>query len=225
MRLNRLLAVAAVCALSTTTLAAQGNDPDRPVAGGGVIPAGWHVRTEPNRQTGQPAPLDNVKFTNMGEGLHTTVGPAAIYWRDADTISGNYHIVAKLTQMQNPAHPESYGIIMGGRNLADSGQSYTYFLVRAVDGMYSIRRRAGYTARPTAVVEWTASDAVVKSDSTGKATNELSVAVRGGKASFLVNGKEVYSGDAAGLDVRGVVGYRVNHNLDVHLGPLGIHKL
>jgi len=25
--------------------------------------------------------------------------------------------------------------------------------------------------------------------------------------------------------VNGVVGYRVNHNLDVHLGPLGIHKL
>jgi hypothetical protein len=183
------------------------------------------VRTEIARQTGQPAPLANVKFGAMGDGLHVTVGPAAIYWRDADTASGNYHIVAKLTQMQNPAHPESYGIILGGKSLADSGQSYTYFLVRAVDGMYSIRRRAGYTARPTAVVEWTASDAVVKSDSTGKATNELSVEVRGGRARFMVNGKEVYAADAAGLDTRGVVGYRVNHNLDVHLGPLGIHKL
>jgi hypothetical protein len=91
--------------------------------------------------------------------------------------------------------------------------------------MYSIRRRAAYTARPTAVVEWTASEAVVKSDSTGKATNELSVQVRGGRVSFMVNGKEVYAADAAGLDTRGVVGYRVNHNLDVHLGPLGIHKL
>jgi hypothetical protein len=154
-----------------------------------------------------------------------TVGPAAIYWRDADTASGNYHIIATFTQMQNPAHPESYGLILGGRNLADSGQSYTYFLVRAVDGMYSIRRRAGYAARPTAVVEWTAGDAVVKSDSTGKATNELSVQVRGGRVSFMVNGKEVYAADAAGLDTRGVVGYRVNHNLDVHLGPLGVHKL
>src|SRR5437899_3962004 len=56
-------------------------DPDRPVAGGGTIPTGWHVRTEPNRQTGQPASLENVKFTSMGDGLHTTVGPAAIYWR------------------------------------------------------------------------------------------------------------------------------------------------
>jgi hypothetical protein len=219
--LHLFIPVVACCA---TALCAQ-SDPDRTVAGGGNFPARWHVRTEVARQTGQPAPLANVKFSTMGDGFHVTVGPAAIYWRDADTASGNYHVVAKITQMQNPAHPESYGIIIGGKSLADSGQSYTYFLVRAVDGMYSIRRRTGYTARPTAVVEWTASDAVTKSDSTGKATNELSVQVSGGRAKFMVNGKDVYAADAAGVDTRGVVGYRVNHNLDVHLGPLGIHKL
>lgn len=222
----RLLTAAAVFLLSApaVTLAAQANDPDRTVAGGGTFPAGWHVRTELNRQTGQPAPLDNVKFTNMGPGgMHTTVGPAAIYWRDRDTISGNYHVVAKLIQMKNPAHPEALGIFIGGKNLADSAQTYTYLLVRPIDGMYSIRRRTGYTTRPAAIVEWTASDAVVKSDS-GEAANELSVEVRGGKVKFMVNGKEVYTGDAAKLDVNGVVGYRVNHNLDVHLGPLGIHK-
>src|SRR5213075_254312 len=198
-------------------LAAQA-DPDHPVAGGASIPAGWHVRTEPNRQTGQPASLDNVKFTSMGDGLHTTVGPAAIYWRDRDTISGNYHVVAKLSQMKNPAHREAFGIFIGGKNLADSGQAYTYFLVRPIDGMYSIRRRAGYASRPTAVVEWTASEAVTKADTSGRALNELSIQVQGGKAKFMVNGKEVYTADAASLEVNGVVGYRVNHNLDVHLG-------
>jgi hypothetical protein len=219
-------AVLAALSLITAGLAAQGNDPDRTVAGGGSFPPGWRVRTETNRQTGQPAPLENVKFENMGAGeLHTTVGPAAIYWRDRDTISGNYHVVAKMTQMKNPAHPEAFGIIIGGKRLADSGQTYTYFLVRPIDGMYSIRRRSSYTSRPTAVVEWTASDAVTKADTSGKAMNELSVEVRGGKAKFMVNGKEVYTGDAANLDVNGVVGYRVNHNLDVHLGALGIHKL
>ena len=222
----RFMTAAAVFLLfaPTASLVAQG-DPDHPVAGGGALPAGWHVRTEPNRQTGQPASLDNVKFTSMGDGLHTTVGPAAIYWRDRDTISGNYHVVAKMTQMQNPAHPEAFGIFIGGKSLADSGQTYTYFLVRPIDGMYSIRRRASYMTRPTAVVEWTASDAVTKADSGGRATNELSILVQGGKAKFMVNGKEVYTGDAASLDVNGVVGYRVNHNLDVHLGPLGIHKM
>jgi hypothetical protein len=222
---NRLLTAAAVFLLFAPagSLAAQ-SDPDRAVAGGGSIPTGWRVRTEPNRQTGQPAPLDNVKFANMGPGgMHTTVGPAAIYWRDRDTISGNYHVVAKMIQMKNPAHPEAFGIFIGGKNLADSGQTYTYLLVRPIDGMYSIRRRTGYTTRPTAIVEWTASDAVTKADSTGSASNELSVEVRGGKAKYMVNGKEVHTGDAA--DLNGVVGYRVNHNLDVHLGPLGIHKL
>ncbi len=223
---KRLRTAAAVFLLSAplAPLMAQA-DPDHPVAGGGAIPAGWHVRTEPNRQTGQPASLENVKFANMGDGLHTTVGPAAIYWRDRDTISGNYHVVAKMSQMKNPAHPEAFGIFIGGKSLADSGQTYTYFLVRPIDGMYSIRRRASYMTRPTAVVEWTASDAVTKADSSGRATNELSIQVQGGKAKFMMNGKEVYTGDAANLDVNGVVGYRVNHNLDVHLGPLGIHKL
>lgn len=222
----RLLTAAAVFLffVPTSRIVAQG-DPDHAVAGGGALPAGWHVRTELSHQTGQPASLENVKFTNMGDGLHTTVGPAAIYWRDRDTISGNYHVVAKMTQMKNPAHPEAFGIFIGGKSLADSGQTYTYFLVRPIDGMYSIRRRASYATRPTAVVEWTASDAVTKADTGGRATNELSIQVQGGKAKFMVNGKEVYTSDAAKLDVNGVVGYRVNHNLDVHLGPLGIHKL
>jgi hypothetical protein len=220
----RLVTAAAVFLLYAPALSAQA-DPDRPVAGGGTIPAGWHVRTEPNRQTGQPASLENVKFATMGDGLHTTVGPAAIYWRDRDTISGTYHVVAKMSQMKNPAHPEAFGIFIGGKNLADSGQTYTYFLVRPIDGMYSIRRRTAYMTRPTAIVEWTASDAVAKADANGSAMNELSIQVQGGKAKFMVNGKEVYTGDAANLDVNGVVGYRVNHNLDVHLGALGIHKM
>ena len=138
---TRFMTAAAVFLLSAPrlTLAAQ-SDPDRTVAGGGNFPAGWHVRTETNRQTGQPAPLENVKFAGMGDGMHTTVGPAAIYWRDRDTISGNFHVVAKMSQMKNPAHPEAFGIFIGGKSLADSGQTYTYFLVRPIDGMYSIRR-------------------------------------------------------------------------------------
>src|SRR6266446_4988662 len=125
----RLLTAAAVFLLSAPAASLAQSDPDRTVAGGGTFPAGWHVRTE------RAAPLENVKFTSMGDGLHTTVGPAAIYWRDRDTISGNYHVVAKLSQMKNPAHPEAFGIIIGGKNLADSGQTYTYFLVRPIDGM------------------------------------------------------------------------------------------
>lgn len=219
----RFVLLPAVFALSGTTLSAQA-DPDRAVAGGGRFPAGWHVRTDVSRRTGQPGDLANVKFENMGPGgMHTTVGPAAIYWRDADTASGNYHVVTTLTQMQATPHREGFGIFIGGRGLGDSTQSYTYFLVSPLTGEFSIRRRTGATT--AAVVDWTANAAVAKADSAGKANNELSLAVRGGKVSFLVNGKEVHATDAAGIDTRGVVGYRINHNLNVHLGPLGIHKL
>lgn len=219
----RFVLLPVVFALSATMLSAQA-DPDRTVAGGGSFPAGWRVRTDVNRRTGQPGDLASVKFTNMGPGgMHTTVGPAAIYWRDADTASGNYHIVSTLTQMKGTAHREGFGIFLGGKSLGDSAQTYTYFLVSPLSGEFTIRRRTGATT--AVVVDWTANAAVVKADSAGKANNELSVAVRGSQASFLVNGKEVYAGDAASIDVRGVVGYRVNHNLDVHLGPLGIHNL
>ena len=53
----------------------------------------------------------------------------------------------------------------------------------------------------------------------------VSVEVRGGKAKYMVNGKEVHKADAGSVDASGIVGYRVNHNLDIHLGPLGIHPL
>jgi hypothetical protein len=215
----KLLAAAAVAAVCAPAALAQA-DPDRAVAGGGTLPPGWHARTERN------APLTNVKFAAMGTGYHATLGPATIFWRDADTISGNYHIVATFAQTKAPQHPEAYGLIMGGRNLADSTQSYTYFIIRTMPDRaeFSIRRRAGYAARPTAVVDWTANAAVKAADAEGKATNELSVAVAGGKVTFYVNGTEVHSANAADVDVNGIVAYRVNHNLDVHLGPLGIHK-
>ncbi|MGH7646033.1 MAG: hypothetical protein ACREMR_10670 [Gemmatimonadales bacterium] len=219
-----LLALAALSAGLAGTLAAQA-DPDKSVAGGGSFPASWHARTDWSARTGQAPSLENVKFVAMGTGYHATMGPAALFWRDADTVSGGYRVTVAITQTKNPEHPEAYGMFFGGRHLADSAQAYTYFLVRAVDGKFSIRRRAGYAARPTAVVEWTAHDAVAKADSaTGRATNELTVAVAGGTASFLVNGTEVHTVRADSIDTAGIVGYRVNHNLDVHLGPLTVRR-
>lgn len=220
-----MLTAAAVVSITApgVPLAAQA-DPDRPAAGGGALPAGWRAQTDWNTRTNRAPSLDDVKFVAMGNGFHATMGPRAIFWRDADTASGSYHVVASVTQTRNPEHPEAYGIFIGGRDLAGEGQAYTYFILRK-DGMFSIRRRAGQKVAPTAVVDWTAHDAVTKPDSAGRATNELSVLVQGGQVSFMVNGKEVHKADAGSVDASGIVGYRVNHNLDIHLGPLGIHPL
>ncbi|HEX9705885.1 MAG TPA: hypothetical protein VGA20_11610 [Gemmatimonadales bacterium] len=227
-RTRFLLTAAALLtsALPMERLAAQA-DPDRAVAGGGALPAGWRAQTDWSTRANQAPSLENVKFVAMGNGLHATMGPAAIFWRDADTVSGGYHVVASITQTKNPEHPEAYGILIGGRDLAGEGQAYTYFLVRGYDGKFSIRRRSGQKTRPTALVEWMSHDAVMKADTAagGRATNELSILVQGGQVSFMVNGKEVHKADAKDVDTAGIVGYRVNHNLDVHLGPLGIHPM
>lgn len=199
-------------------LSAQDRDPDARVAGGGTVPAGWQARTDKGK------PLTDAKIVTMGSGLHVTLGPAVVLWRESDKASGAYHVVATFRQTKNPRHPEAYGLFIGGSHLADAENRYTYFLVRG-DGKFLIKRRVAGDSTVEVSKGWTESDAVVKADSEGKASNELSILVQGSKVRFQVNGKEVYSASAADLDTQGIVGYRVNHNLDVHLSSLGIHKL
>ena len=212
-----ILMLFALSASPTVRLSAQA-DPDRAVAGGGGVPSGYHARTDRN------AAMTNVKVTTMGTGMHFTLGPAVIVWRDADAATGDYHVVASFTQTKAPTHPEAYGLFIGGHDLAGPTQGYTYFLVRG-DGKFLIKRRVGDSTVVVNPGGWTANDAVVKADSAGKATNELSILVGGGNVKFMVNGKEVYTAKASDVDAVGLVGLRVNHNLDVHVGPLGVHKM
>jgi hypothetical protein len=221
-------AVAALAVVATVRLAAQGmDDPNNKVAGGGVA-AGWHGRADVDRRSNAAPALTEVKFAAMGDGFHATMGPAAIFWRDQDVANGNYRIVATFTQTKAPMHPEAYGLFLGGSGLDGKNQRYTYFLVRQ-DGKFLVKRRIGDSTAVVTTGErggWVANGAVVKADSaTGKATNELSILVKDGAVTFSVNGKAVYTAKVSDLDVAGIVGYRVNHNLDVHLSAIGIHKV
>jgi len=213
LRPTATLSVLLLCAVAGARAQA---DPDRAVAGGGAMPAGWNARTDGN------APFTNVKFEIMNPGQHVTLGPAAIFWRDADTASGSYAVEATFWQFAAPRHREGFGLFIGGSNLTGASQRYTYFIV-AGTGEFLVKRRIGDS---TAAVSggWSANAAVAKQDSAGKAKNTLTIRVANGKASFLVNGTEVYTTDAANVDVSGVVGYRVNHNLNVHLGPIATTK-
>lgn len=197
-------------------------DPDRPVTGGGTMPAGWHARTDGNR------PMANVKFEPMGVGNHVTLGPAAIFWRDADTASGSYRVEAKVWQFPSDTkrdHREGFGLFIGGGNLDGAGQRYTYFLIRD-DGMFLVKRRQGDST--WTVQAWTASPAIknpAPDAAAGSSTeNALALTVSGAGVSFLVNGQEVYKGAAADIGTDGVYGFRMNHNLNVHLGPIAKTK-
>lgn len=191
-------------------------DPDKAVTGGGTLPAGWSARTD------RDAPMANVKFAPMGSGFHVTLGPATVLYRSADQANGPFHTLATFTQTKAPMHPEAYGLFVGGQNLSAPTQQYTYFLVRG-DGKYLIKRRDG--ANTSVIKDWTDSPAVVKADSAGKATNMLEIDNKSDPSTvtFKVNGQAVHS-MPADATTKGIVGLRVNHNLDVHVSGFALHQ-
>src|SRR2546423_8114935 len=95
--------VAAICPLpsfgAAAGAAAQDHDPDAKIAGGGTLPTGWHARTDKNR------PLADAKIQTMGTGLHATLGPAVILWRDRDVGAGHHCRLAAFTPTREPRHP------------------------------------------------------------------------------------------------------------------------
>ena len=209
--MKKLIVAAAVATVAVMPLVAQHEhqaDPDKKVAGGGTLPSGWKARVDGN------ASLNGVKMMPMGGGVHFMTGPAGIYYKPADKGTGAYEARATFTQMEPAAHPEAYGLIIGGADLEGAAQKYTYFLIRQ-DGKYLIKRRAG-DQTPT-IADWTDSAAIKKADTSGKMSNTLAVDVGKDKVRFLVNGTEDAAADTAKVDAAGIAGLRINHNLNVHV--------
>jgi hypothetical protein len=73
---------------------------------------------------------------------------------------------------------------------------------------------------------WTPHPAVKKGDAQGKTTNLLEIDAKQNpsKIEFKVNGQTVHSADAKSMDVKGIVGLRVNHNLDLHVEGFDLHQ-
>lgn len=211
--MKHVLAIMALAATATVGLVAQQHDMDKMQAGGS-LPAGWSMRLD----SGGTKP-DGVSVTPMGGGIHFKTGPAGIYWRAADTKKGAYEVHASFNQVEPSAHPEAYGLFVGGADLAAAAQKYTYFLVRQ-DGKFMISKRDG--AKVTPIVPWTDNAAVKKTDAATKGTNALSIVVAADKVRFLVNGTEVNSQPLASVDGAGIAGLRVNHNLNVHIDGFGV---
>ena len=183
---------------------AQEHDPDRAVRGGNY-PAGWNVR--PDR--GTPA---QINFAMSGDVYQFKMGPAGTFYRNDWTKSGNYAFSARLMQKAAPSHPISYGLVIGGTDLAGPKTTYTYFLVRNT-GEYFVANWEG--ARPTTVLDWTPSAAIVKQGNDGKQTNTLGIQVQGDNVIFTVNGTEVTRLAKAKVHSDGLIGFRIGHNLDV----------
>lgn len=207
---HELVRCALLCALVSAVPAhaqrGAENDPDRAVAGNGKFPAGWNVR--PDRGT-----ADQIMFTQTGDVYHFAMGSAGTFYNSAWTKSGDRQFSARLTQKAAPSHPISYGLMLGGSNLAGDTQTYSYFLVRN-QGEYFIANREG-NARPITVVNWTANPAIVKQGADGRQTNTLGVQVQGDNVIFTVNGVEMTRLPKSKLHTDGLYGFRIGHNLDV----------
>ncbi len=186
---------------------------------GGPLPAGWSGRTDD-----KSAKLDDAKFVTMGTGYHVTSGPAAIYWSAKDKVSGPFTATATLTQTKAGAHPEAYGVLFSGKKLTSPGQTYYYFLVRG-DGKFLVNHRVG-SGKPHKIIDWTENAAIKKADANGAATNTLMVdASKADSVRLKVNGVQVAAMSAATAATNGgIVGLRVNHNLDVHIGDFSVSK-
>jgi hypothetical protein len=192
------------------------SDPDRAVSGG-KLPAGWNVR--PDRGSVGPSGVaDQISFTITGDVDHFAMGSAGTFYRSDWTKSGDYKFSARLTQKAAPSHPISYGLVIGGSDLAGPNQTYSYFLVRN-QGEFYIANREG-DKRPIAVVNWTANPAIVKQGEDGRQTNTLAIQVQGANVVFSVNGTEVNRQPRTKLHTDGLYGLRIGHNLDVDVDQI-----
>ena len=182
-----------------------------------ALPDGWLMRLDRANAT------TAARFEQMGEnGLHATTGPAAIFYRAADEMKGPFRVSATFTQTKAPTHPEAYGLIIGGANLDKPEQEYGYLIVRG-DGKYAIKHRAG--AEVHTITDWTEHPKLNKQDAAGKATNKLAVEVTATHVKMLLNGEEVKSWERSYWKGDGLVGLRINHNLDVHISDFTVTPL
>lgn len=174
------------------------------------LPAGWQARLDrPN------ASLSNVNFARKGDGYHVRLGPSGIFYNPQHAVEGAFTAQARFTQVAATAHPEAYGLLIGGQDLEGPDQDYLYFLIRQ-DGRFLVKHRAGNETHT--IQDWTEHPAVVPVAAGGATTNELSVEAGPRRARFLVNGVEVAKFENVEyLNTAGIVGLRINHNLELHI--------
>jgi hypothetical protein len=148
------------------------------------------------------------------------MGPSAVLFNPTIVATGAYRAAATFSQTRATPHPEAYGLIIGGKDLDRDEQDYLYFLVRQ-DGKFLVKHRAGAETRT--LIDWTAHQAVRAIDAAGTVTNALSVDVLPDAVRFVANGVEVQRlPRSGGPNTDGMVGLRINHNLDVHIADFAV---
>jgi uncharacterized iron-regulated membrane protein len=184
-------------------------------------PAGWKVHIDRSQNAQDPDNKSGVMFMAMGKGFHVSGGPAGTYWNPANTATGNYTLKGTFTLVKPSNHTNFYGLVFGGNALDGPSQTYTYFVV-AQNGQFLIKQRSG--EQTTDVQRATANAAIKTPDGSGRSVNALEVRVSGDAISYVVNGTVVHTTPKSAAKTDGVVGFRVNHVLEVMVDSLEVQK-
>jgi hypothetical protein len=155
--------------------------------------------------------------------FHVKTGPHVILWNPDHAATGEYRASATFVQDRAPERLESFGILVGGRDLDGPGQDYLYLLARH-DGRYMIRHRAGDEVHTLA--NWTETPAVREATADAAASNTLAIEARAGRVDFVINGTVVQSLERVPmLNTDGIAGLRVGHHLELRVRDFTIEPL
>jgi hypothetical protein len=227
MRLAHASALAAAIALliPAVNAAPQAQDPDRKVAGGGITVPGWMGAIDAAAAS-KGGTINDSKFAAMGNDLHLTIGPAAVYWNPKNTATGNYTVSATFKELKPGmgGHPHPVGLFVGGSSLDTDKKTAMYCTVNSA-GAVLVRGFNGGTVFTLTTGRGGASpnDAVAKPAADGTVTNTVALTVKDGTVECLVNGKSVgsYTKDQHKLaSTDGIYGIRVSHNMEVMVSGL-----
>jgi len=233
MRLAKASVIAGAAALLTWATAvmpaAQGQDADKKVAGGGgVTVKGWQGRVDSGNRQGLA--ITDSKLAPEGKGYRLMTGAAGLYWNPANVGKGDYTVKATFNEAKQPYnHPHPYGVFIGGKDL-DGEQPQALYCAAYRSGNYIVRGFSG--GKPFQIVQKpTPNDAIQKAAADAPVTQTVALSVRGDKVDCSVNGTSVWS--AAKADVTGagkldstdgITGIRVSHNSDALVTDFGVSK-
>jgi hypothetical protein len=212
-------------ALAIVAVAAQPQDTDRKVTGGGITVKGWQGKVDAGAAK-QGKTINDSKFEEKDGAFHISAGSASTYWNPANTAKRDYTVSATFTEPKIAAgHPHPYGLFIGGTGLDTDKPTYTYCVAYgsgdALVRGFSDGTVVNYSKRQP-------NEAVAKATEGGSVTQTIAWTVKGDKAECSINGKVVASlakselvGPGKMQSTDGIYGIRAAHNVDIIVSKFG----